>query len=265
MQLHAAIAARERALLNDLGQHHKAKEFTLTEQRDHLRVFQACLESAVHRVNIAVESPGDAQLLVARSDITSTLAAMAAQPPVLDPQADDALEFSVDRQHLLGVLNKAGVVSDKSTSAATTTAAGPGLEKARPGQEASFTITARDGKGALRGVGGDTFVVELREEKGEKAEAKLEDKGDGTYVASYTLPADAKGDHTLSVILRGSHIQDSPFQLPLGTFFDRVFILSIFTLVFSACSTVFGFHVMCSCTYSTCVLLLCFCYSGLEL
>lgn len=74
----------------------------------------------------------------------STLAAMAAQPPVLDPQADHALEFSVDRKQLLSVLNKAGVVSDKSISATTTgTAAGLGLEKAHPGQKASFTITAR--------------------------------------------------------------------------------------------------------------------------
>eukprot|EP00457_Paulinella_chromatophora_P003311 gb/GEZN01003318.1/.p1 GENE.gb/GEZN01003318.1/~~gb/GEZN01003318.1/.p1 ORF type:complete len:593 (-),score=84.24 gb/GEZN01003318.1/:358-2136(-) len=212
-ELRAAITARERALLSDLDQHHKAKELTLTEQRERLRVFLACLESAVQRVNTAVKSPGDAQLLVASSDITSTLAAMAAQPPVLEPLADDALEFSVDHERVLGVLNKAGVVSDKSTSAATTTAAGSGLEKVRPGQEASFTITARDGTTAPRGVGGDTFVVELHEAKGGKVEAKLEDRGDGTYVASYTPPADDQDSHTLSVLLRGSHIQGSPFKV----------------------------------------------------
>eukprot|EP00462_Mataza_sp_D1_P012321 CAMPEP_0175150936 /NCGR_PEP_ID=MMETSP0087-20121206/18181_1 /TAXON_ID=136419 /ORGANISM="Unknown Unknown, Strain D1" /LENGTH=574 /DNA_ID=CAMNT_0016437005 /DNA_START=30 /DNA_END=1754 /DNA_ORIENTATION=+ len=213
------IAARERCLLDALGQHHKAKSFSLSNQREHLQTFQACLESAVQRVKTAIQSPGDAQLLVARSDIASTLSAMASQPPVLDPQADDALEFAIDQQKLLDVLSKAGVVIDKSASAATTTAAGSGLEMACPGQEATFTITAHDSEGAPLSRGGHIFVVSLQEEKGTAVHVKLEDKGDGTYVATYTLPAGAKGDCSLSVLLRGSHIQGSPFRVHTGPSF----------------------------------------------
>eukprot|EP00808_Paulinella_micropora_P030259 g45957.t1 len=222
LQIRDAITAREKVLLNELDQHHKAKSFSLTNQRELLHTFQACLESAVQRVETATKSPGDAQLLVARSDITSTLSAMASQPPVLDTEADDALEFAIDSKQLLDMFDKAGVVRGNSTSAATTTANGLGLQQARPLQKASFTITARDHKRDPRGVGGDTFVVQLQGKKGQPVNVKLEDKGDGTYVASYTLPADTKGDHKLSVLLRGSHIQGSPFKPSLFLFlFDQ--------------------------------------------
>ena len=62
--MRAALDAKEGELLDDLATRHKAKTFILTDQRDRLRTFQACLESAVHRLNNSINGPGDAQLLV---------------------------------------------------------------------------------------------------------------------------------------------------------------------------------------------------------
>ena len=87
MQLYAALFAREQALLNELEQLHKTKAFTLTEQRDRLRIFQACLESAVQRAMSTVQS-GNTELLVARTDVVATLEAMEKQPLALEPQED---------------------------------------------------------------------------------------------------------------------------------------------------------------------------------
>ena len=197
--------------MNELVQLHKTKAFTLTEQRDRLRIFQACLESAVQRAMSTVQS-GITELLVARSDIVATLEAMEKQPLVLEPQANCVLVFDVKLQQLLDLLNKAGMVSDKSTCEATTTAEGPGLNLAVLGREVTFTITARDTQGLLRGEGGDLFTVELTESRGGKIECNVKDKGDGTYMATYTCPADSKGANLrLSVLLCGSHIKDSPF------------------------------------------------------
>ena len=47
-------------------------------------------------------------------------------------------------ERVVDALNNVGVVTNKSTCAETTTAAGSGLEHANPGEVASFTITARD-------------------------------------------------------------------------------------------------------------------------
>ena len=169
--------------------------------------------SAVDRAATAIQSAGDVQLLVAKSDIATTLMVMESQPPVLDPQANSALEFSVDGKRLLDVLSEAGNVADEYTCANTTSAFGLGVEKASPGQDASFTITARDRQGTERAVGGDLFEVELQGEKGEKVEVKLVDRRDGTYSATYTLPADIKGELQLSILFHGIHIQGSPYRV----------------------------------------------------
>ena len=183
------------------------------EQCDLLRTFQACLLSAADRAVTAIQSAGDVQLLVSKSDIATTLVAMESQPPILEPQGDAELEFAVDGKRLLGELAEAGNVTDKPTCANTTSASGSGIEKAYPGKEASFIITARDRQRNPRAVGSDPFVVELHTDKGEKVEVKLADRRNGTYSAIYTPPMDIKGELQLSVLLRGSHIQGSPYRV----------------------------------------------------
>ena len=139
--------------------------------------------------------------------------ALESQPPVLDPQGNSALEFSVDSKRLLDVFSEAGNIADDYTSANTTSAFGVGIETASPGQDASFIITARDRQGTERTVGGDLFEVELQGEKGTKVGVKLVDRRDGTYSATYTLPIDIKDELQLSILFRGIHIQGSPYRV----------------------------------------------------
>ena len=198
--------------MSELDNLYKTKSFTLTEQRDRLHVFQACLESAVQRANTAIQSPGNTELLVARSDIVSTLGALERQPPDLAPQSNSILKFFFDLGQLLDLLSKAGFVSDNTGCPANTTATGSGLNFAVPGKEASFAIAAHDSLGRTCSVGGDLFVAELKQVEGEKkVEVNVKDNGDGSYLATYTAPADTNDNYAMSVLLRGSHIQGSPF------------------------------------------------------
>ena len=169
--------------------------------------------SAVDRAVTAIQSAGDVLLLVAKSDIATTLIAMESQPPVLDPQGNSALEFSVDSKRLLDVLSEAGNIADDYTCANSTSAFGVGIETASPGRDTSFIITARDRQGTERTVGGDLFEVELQGEKGTKVGVKLVDRRDGTYTGTYTLPVDFKGELELSILFRGIHIQGSPYRV----------------------------------------------------
>ncbi|XP_068688634.1 tripartite motif-containing protein 3-like isoform X1 [Montipora foliosa] len=216
----ASVKTREQVLMSELDNIYKTNSLTLTEQRDRLRIFQACLESAVQRANTAIQSPGNTELLVARSDIVSTLGALERQPPDLEPQSNSILKFSFDLGQLPDLLRKLGFVSGSTGCAADTTATGSGLNFVVPGQEASFTITAHDSQGRKCSVGGDLFVAELKQVEGEKkVEANVKDNGDGTYLATYTAPADTNGNYTMSVLLHGSHIQGSPFAsqfVPVG-------------------------------------------------
>ena len=108
--------------MNELDQLHETKGVILTEQQHCFRIFQACLQSFVQRAKSTIQSSGNAEFLMARSDIDSTLRAIESQLPVLKPQADCMLEVTFDSRHLLDVLNNAGVVSGKSSCADTTTA-----------------------------------------------------------------------------------------------------------------------------------------------
>ena len=220
LQFVAAVTAHEHRLMSELDNLYKTKSFTLTEQRDRLRVFQACLESAVQRANAAIQSPGNTELLVARSDIVSTLGALERQPPELEPQSNSILKFFFDLEKQLDLLSKEAFVTVSTGCAAHTTATGCGLNIWRPGQEASFTIAAHDSQGRKCSVGGDLFVAELKQVEGEKkVEVNVKDNGDGTYLVTYTAPADANCNYTMSVLLHGSHIQGSPFAIqfvPVG-------------------------------------------------
>ena len=107
---------------------------------------------------------------------------------------------------------------DKSTCAETTTAARWGLERANPGEVASFTITTRDAQRFLRAVVGDTFAEKLKNDVEDKVSANVQDKGDKNYLVIYTISGSAnRVDYTLSVCLRGAHLQGSPFTVRMAS------------------------------------------------
>ena len=222
MQLRSAITTREKHLLNELDQVHNSKALILTEQRSRLREYQENIESTVQDVLSTIQTLDNANLLDASANLESTLvAAMEKQSFMLEPEAQCVPEFNLNRrrlQYLQDGVNSLGTVSDKSTCAETTTACGSGLERAKRGEEESFTINAFDAQGLQRNVGGDAFAVELKSGSGEKIRVNVRDEQNGSYVATYTIPSGAKRvDYTLSVRLRGVHIQGSPFAVHIAS------------------------------------------------
>ena len=111
------------------------------------------------------------------------------------------------------VIQNAGAINDNSTCAANTTATGLGITTANPGRKVTFTITSRDSQNFQRKLGGDVFEVKLKPEVGGgEIKVELNDRKDGTYLAEYTVDK-LYGKLTLSVCLRGAHINGSPFSV----------------------------------------------------
>ena len=213
--------------MNELEKLHSKKAAILTEQRANLANCQDCIKATVQSVLSTIQSSDNANILYVKSAIESTLeAATENQYLVLEPEAQFVPEFKrydeTTLQRVVDALNNVGVIVDKSTCAETTTAAGSGIERANPGEVASFTITARDAKNRARDLGGDTFVVQLKNELEDKVSADVHDKGYGNYLVTYTIPGSAKRvDYTLSVRLRGAHIQGSPFTVHMASSLRR--------------------------------------------
>ena len=212
-------------MLNELEQVHNSKALILTEQRDRLREHQENIESTVQDVLSTIQSLDNANLLDASANLESTLVAMEKQSFMLEPEAQCVPEFNLNRrrlQYLQDGVNSLGTVSDKSTCAETTTACGSGLERAKRGEEQSFTINTFDTQGLPRTVGGDAFAVELKGGSGEKIRVNIRDEQNGSYVATYAIPSGAKRvNYILSVRLRGAHIQGSPFTVHIASSLRR--------------------------------------------
>jgi len=222
-QIRAALSNREALLHAELAQVYTNKSFVLDNQLDLLRSHITRLSSVSTRANEAVARGGDVALLLARSEVTTTFTALETQPsqPPKLTKEDALLTFTVNTNRALSLIPSMGKINSNSTFASTTTAEGLGLSSARVGQTGTFTITARDQQGALRGVGGDVFQVEvtgeLPAEHKDDNRVRISDCGNGTHVVTYSVPPHASGENLIvSVLLHGSNICKSPFTVRLS-------------------------------------------------
>ena len=212
--MHDALNAKEQILTNKLEELYNNKAAILAEQQDRLYKFQ---ESAANFSSL-IGSSRAADLLVAKSTLEATLRDTENQSLLLEPEVQFVPKLIFNRrrlQDLVDALNNEVGVIDDSTCAENTIAEGRGLKLAFAGKERSFTIIAHDAQKRRRILGGDLFMVELQDESGnKKATGNIEDRGDGSYLVSYTVPAASLPSlYKLVVRFRGAHIQGSPFSV----------------------------------------------------
>jgi hypothetical protein len=229
VQLRNVLTNREADLLSQLAEKHETKRLQLEVQNTILQTFADCSRTTVARSNVSASAPSDTQFLLTNPALANTLAALIKTELPLQPITDAALEFFVSRSDAIQSINAIGVVVDKATAAALCTAQGSALDLARAGAVSRFEITARDPQGAPRGIGGDSFVAELRHQHDAKktVAVAIEDRRDGTYVCAYRLPADASGRWVLTVRLHDTPIVGSPFVIDIDTAnlqWDKTFV-----------------------------------------
>jgi len=75
----------------------------------------------------------------------------------------------------------------------------------------TFTIQAKTAAGENRNEGGENFEVNITGPNGPVETVEINDKGDGKYFVSYSLP-DVTGEYTISVTVNGEDIKGSPWK-----------------------------------------------------
>ena len=215
-QLCAAVVARREALLDEVEKIRKERAFVLYEQGDLLQVIRTNLEGNIKSIQDTLEGARDVEVVSMNKNLAAMMSTLEANIPPLKPQTASHVSVSFSLEALLQSIKGAGSVSDGSTSVEKTTASGKGLVSTQTGREAKFTITARNKEGKMN-VANDAFVVEIHKtstKQLEKANMSVQSKGDGTYDVHYKLRESCEeGVHSVSVQLRGKHVQGSPFQL----------------------------------------------------
>ena len=145
-------------------------------------------------LGLAVEGPCEAKLECRdNGDGTCSVTYL---PPVVG-EYDINILFA--EQHIPGSPFKAAVrpASDPGKVAAY----GPGLERARAGEQASFTVDCtRAGEAEL--------TIEIVSETGAMAEVRVQKTAEGTFCVSYTPPF--HGAHTITVKYGGGVIPQCP-------------------------------------------------------
>ncbi|XP_068280788.1 filamin-C-like, partial [Nyctibius grandis] len=84
------------------------------------------------------------------------------------------------------------------------TASGPGLERGRAGEVATFTVDCSQ-------AGEAELTIEIGSEAGARAEVVIENKGDGTYAITYT-PA-CPGAYTITIKYGGRPVPNCPVRV----------------------------------------------------
>jgi hypothetical protein len=247
LQYRAALDARERALLEELAQHRKAKSFPLEQQRNLLAVHRTCLESAADRAGqlaaLAPGGPGDLCVAQAYAELRAGVASLQRSPVPLLPQEDAGLRFEAGDVLALAAPAVTGRTrSHAAVHAPSCTASGAGLERAAVGRPAELVVRAHNLRGeALREGGAQVTVgvrpafdaaaaaaargddekrdVDGREQKEVAARVQVRDAGDGTYAVSYVVEAGrdrpAAAACAVEVRVNGVAVAGSPFRVRL--------------------------------------------------
>ena len=216
-ELTDCIAARKTYLVDRVEEFKKEKLKSLDVQQEQLEKALASVQSSVQFTEKAVENGSEVEILNTRKQIFSQLQDLKLAEWQLEPCVNESLSFT-GNGHLKEDISTFGIVSDVVTDAGMSTVtmengAEGVMYSSLCGQPVKFSIIAKESNGRRRKEGGDIFKAFVNTANPLRSQVKqipVKDCGNGTYSFCHT-PVET-GFFELSVQLKGSHIQESPFQ-----------------------------------------------------
>lgn len=206
----SALEDRERKLLHKVERIRQVKGKTLQDQIDDLSNALARLTHTVDTLGTSVDSANHLELLQTRDKVLAEMNELRQIKAHLSPHEDDNIVFTHPDNSLYQAISTMGYISS-SGYAPNTVAVGNGLKQALRGKLATFLVHGKDHLADQRLVGGDQVMVTLHGPDGMASKADVQDRGNGSYLVSYR--PQLEGQHVIAVLMRGMHIQGSPFTV----------------------------------------------------
>lgn len=203
-----ALEERERELLRRVEKIRQVKGKSLHSQIDELKTQLSKILRVCDSSKDAAEQGSDTELTVSKGQLSETLNELRSKRGLFQPHEDDAILFTPPDLALQTAISSLGIISS-SAFPPFSVATGEGLRRGVRGKYAMFTVQAKDHQGENRCIGGDPLRVVVHGAEGFSYRADVCDRQNGTYTVSYR--PQVEGEHTISVTIRGEHIQDSPF------------------------------------------------------
>ena len=208
----AALEERERELLNRMEKIRQVKGNSLHYQMEELKHGFAQLTATVQDVEETLKSGSDVDILKTKEKIVTNIQGMRHLRGFLQTHEDDNVIYTPPDTSLHSAISQMGFVTS-SAFAPLCTALGDGIQRALRGKLSVFVINTKDHYGDSRIIGGDPIDVIVQSPEGAFFRADILDRQNGTYSVSYR--AQTEGIHTISITIRGKHIHDSPFTVPV--------------------------------------------------
>ncbi|XP_022092151.1 E3 ubiquitin-protein ligase TRIM71-like [Acanthaster planci] len=209
-----ALEERERDLLRKVDKIRQVKGRALHMQMEDLKRGLESVSNCVGAVEKALQSGTDLDVLKTKDVIVNQMQSLRSLRGHLQPHEDDQIVFTPPDAALHTAISSMGFISS-GAYAPTSYATGDGLKRALQGKITTFVVHAKDHNGECRCIGGEAVEVIIQGPEGGLYPAEVIDRQNGTYTASYR--PQLEGRHVVSVTIRGTHIQDSPFVVTVRT------------------------------------------------
>lgn len=206
----SVLEERERELLRRVEKIRLVKGRSLHRQVEDLQLALLKMSQMVDFIQQVLDSGTDIDILQAKDKAVAQMHELRQYRNHLQPHEDDNILFTPPDSALLGAISALGFISS-SGFGSNSIAVGEGLKRALKGRISSFTVHSKDHLGDPRLVGGDTVHAVILTPDGAAHRADVVDRQNGTYLVTYR--PQIEGQHIISVMMRGTHVQNSPFNV----------------------------------------------------
>ncbi|GBL73928.1 E3 ubiquitin-protein ligase TRIM71 [Araneus ventricosus] len=206
----SVLEERERELLRQLEKIRQVKGRALLLQIKDLKALLKDVSQIIEFIQRVLDSGNDIDILKAKEKCLREMNDLRQRRSNIQPHEDDNIIFTQPDNALLSAISTLGFLST-SGFGPNSVAAGEGLQQALCGHQSTFLVQVKDYLGELQVVGGDALYASVQAPDGSNCKAHVIDRQNGAYAVCY-IP-EVVGQHTISVLLRGMHIQQSPFHV----------------------------------------------------
>ncbi|XP_015905207.1 E3 ubiquitin-protein ligase TRIM71-like [Parasteatoda tepidariorum] len=206
----SVLEERERELLRQLEKIRQIKGRAILLQTKDLKSLLKEMSRIIEFIQHVLDSGSDIDILKAKEKCLLEISELRQRRSNMQFNEDDNVIFTQPDNALLGAISTLGFLST-SGFGPNSVAAGEGLQQALCGHQSTFLVQVKDYLGELQVVGGDILSVNVQSPDGTNCKAHVIDRQNGTYAICYA--PEVVGQHVISVLLRGMHIQQSPFHV----------------------------------------------------
>lgn len=206
----AVLEDRQRDLLCQLEKIRQVKGRSLLLHIKDLKSLLKDVSQMIKYIQCVLDSGNEIDILKVKEKCIIEMNEIRQRRSNIQPHEDDNIVFTEPDNALLSAIGTLGFISS-SGFGPNSVAAGEGLQQALCGHQSTFLVQVKDYLGELQVVGGDALYAAVTSPDGTSCKAHVIDRQNGTYAVCY-IP-EVVGQHTVSVLLRGMHIQNSPFHV----------------------------------------------------